>query len=182
MGLRKGQTPKIFEENKKKYNFKNLPPERRKEISKLGAEAREKKHNEKKFLQKCLREILMLKPSSDKQIELLKQIGVPDEEATNHALLMFALFKKGVTGDVAAISKIVEMMEKLELFEDGKQENGQSIIINLLSTGEQYIPTEQDEQDIWKAENGIPLEKPEDMESWETDSTDEDWGEDVYDG
>lgn len=63
-----------------------------------------------------------------------------------------------------------------------EQSNEQNITINLLSVGEQYTLTEQDKEDIEKAEQGIPLEKEEDMESWEMDSTDDDWEQDVYDG
>lgn len=38
--------------------------------------------------------------------------------------------------------------------------------------------TEQDEQDIWKAENGIPLNNAKDMEEWDI----EEWGNEVYTG
>ena len=66
------------------------------------------------------------------------------------------------------------------MFEDGKEETGQNILINLIQQGEQYTPTEQDEQDIWKAEQGLEFTKPDDMEEWNTE--DEEWGDDVYDG
>ena len=38
--------------------------------------------------------------------------------------------------------------------------------------------TEQDEQDIWKAEKGIPLNNAKDMEEWDI----EEWGNEVYTG
>ena len=92
---------------------------------------------------------------------------------------MVALFRKGLTGDVSAIREITAMMDKLDLFEAGKETNGQTITINLVPVGEQYQPTEQDAEDIWKAENGIFDENEnEENEEWETD----DWGEETYDG
>lgn len=39
-------------------------------------------------------------------------------------------------------------------------------------------PYAQDEQDIWKAENGIPLNNAKDMEEWDI----EEWGNEVYTG
>lgn len=156
------------------------PVEERRRISQMGVEARKKKADEKKFLQKNLRELLKLRPSSRKQKEILREMGIEDADITNSMLLMTALFRKGLTGDVAAISKVVEMVEKLELFEDGKEETGQNILINLIQQGEQYTPTEEDEQDIWKAEQGLEFTKPDDMEEWNTE--DDDWGDDVYDG
>lgn len=38
--------------------------------------------------------------------------------------------------------------------------------------------TEQDEQDIWKVENGISLNNAKDMEEWDI----EEWGNEVYTG
>ena len=86
------------------------PVEERRRISQMGVEARKKKADEKKFLQKNLRELLKLKPSSRKQKEILREMGIEDADITNSMLLMTALFRKGLTGDVAAISKVVEMV------------------------------------------------------------------------
>mgnify|MGYP007028835002 FL=1 len=47
------------------------------------------------------------------------------------------------------------------------------------TVGEQYTPTEQEKQDIYKAEQGQEFTKPDDFEDWETE--DNDWGNDVYD-
>jgi len=86
---------------------------------------------------------------------------------------MVALFQKGLTGDVSAIREITDMMDKLEMFENtGKVTS--NITINLVAKGETYQPNEQDEQDIWDAENNT---------DWMEDSEDdEDWGNDIYEG
>lgn len=194
MGKRKGQAPVTYLDGTlDKYNLKNRTPEERKAFAKKGAETRRKNKEEKLALQKVMRALLSMRVSSDKQKQVLKQIGFEDAELTNKTLLMTALFKKGLTGDVSAIKEITDMMDKLELFESGKDVRQQPVIINLVPTGEPTPITEQDEQDIWKAENGIPLTDIKDMEEWNTDdseiwneegieSEEDDWGNEVYDG
>lgn len=136
-----------------------------------------------------MRALLSMRVSSDKQKQVLKQIGFEDKELTNKTLLMTALFKKGLTGDVSAIKEITDMMDKLELFESGKDVRQQPIMINLIPTGTTSQITAEDEKEIWKAENGIPLTDKKDMEAWETDTEEselwddeDDWGSEVYDG
>lgn len=194
MGKKKGQVPKSYEEGKlDKYQFQNLPPEKRKAMAEKSAETRRKKKEEKMMLQNCMKTLLNLRISSDKQKQVLKQMGVEDKELTNKTLLMTALFKKGLTGDVSAIKEIIDMMDKLELFDSGKDVRTQPVYINLVPVGESTEITEQDEQDIWKAENGIPLTEQKQMDIWEvgTDEDseawndlddDSDWGNEVYNG
>lgn len=191
MGKRKGQAPVTYLDGTlDKYNLKNRTPEERKAFAKKGAETRRKNKEEKLALQKVMRALLSMRVSSDKQKQVLKQIGFEDAELTNKTLLMTALFKKGLTGDVSAIKEITDMMDKLELFESGKDVRQQPVIINLVPTGESTPITEQDEKDIWKAENGIPLTDNKDMEEWNTDDSEiwneeineDEWGSEVYDG
>uniref|UniRef100_UPI003AF070FC hypothetical protein n=1 Tax=Holdemanella sp. TaxID=1971762 RepID=UPI003AF070FC len=87
--------------------------------------------------------------------------------------LMVALFKKGLTGDVAAIKEIVSMMDKLDMFKQtGKVQN--EVTINLITQGDVYEPSAKDDEEIWNAENGT---------DWlEEESEEEEWGNDVYDG
>lgn len=170
--------------NKGYQNLKNLKdrtPEERKRISQMGVETRARNKRRRMMLQDLLRELLEMKVSDKKQEEILKRYGFStDTELSNASLLMVALFRKGLTGDVSAIREITAMMDKLDLFEAGKETNSQTVTINLVPVGEQYHPTEQDAEDIWKAENGIFDENEEDDENeeWETD----DWGEETYDG
>lgn len=191
MGKRKGQAPVTYLDGTlDKYNLKNRTPEERKAFAKKAAETKRKNKQEKLALQKVMRTLLSMRVSSDKQKQVLKQIGFEDAELTNKTLLMTALFKKGLTGDVSAIKEITDMMDKLELFESGKDVRQQPVIINLVPTGEPTPITEQDEKDIWKAENGIPLTDTKSMEEWNTDDSEiwneevneDDWGNEVYDG
>jgi hypothetical protein len=187
MGKRKGQAPVTYLDGTlDKYNLKNRTPEERKAFAKKAAETKKKNKQEKLALQKVMRTLLSMRVSSDKQKQVLKQIGFEDAELTNKTLLMTALFKKGLTGDVSAIKEITDMMDKLELFESGKDVRQQPVIINLVPTGEPTPITEQDEKDIWKAENGIPLTDTKNMEEWDTDDSEiwneDDWGNEVYDG
>lgn len=164
----------------RKNNLKSRTPEERHEIAMKGVEARRKKKEQTMALQSCMKQLLSLKVKSEKQKQILKAFGFEDEELTNRTILMVALFKKGLTGDVGAIKEITEMMEELDMVNDGKTVSGRTININLLPTGNTYKQTEEDEQNIWKVENGIAEEKDSDL--WETDPTDENWGNDVYDG
>lgn len=159
-----------------KYQLQNLPPERRREIAKMGAEARKKKKEENMALQRVLRELLNMRISSQKQKQVLKQMGFTDKDLQNKTLLMVALFRKGLTGDVSAIREITTMMDKLDLYSEGKDVRAQQVTINIVSEGEEYEPTEQDKEDIWKAENGIFSNEPEMQEE------EDDWGTDVYEG
>lgn len=173
MSGRKGRVPQSFKDGKiDKYNFKNLSKEQMQKVVQKSVESRKKKKQEKMFLQKCMREILTLNVASNKQKEILRSMGIEDEELTNKTLLMMALFKKGVTGDVGAIKEIVDMIDKLDLFEDSGKLTQNNVTINLIPTGEVYEPSEEDAQDIWKAENGILDDEEDDSE----------WGTDVYNG
>ena len=58
-------------------------------------------------------------------------------------------------------------------------EHNNELTVHLVTVGEQYTPTEQEKQDIYKAEQGQEFTKPDDFEDWETE--DNDWGNDVYD-
>lgn len=153
-------------------NLKNKSPEERRAIAQKGVEARAKKKNERMALQKCMRTLLQLNVTNDKQKQLLRQIGIEDSDLTNQTLLMVALFKKGTMGDVSAIKEIIEMIDKLDMLEHtGKVTS--NITINLVSKGDVYKPNEKDEQDIWNAEN---------ESEWLEEEDDDEWGNDVYYG
>lgn len=153
-------------------NLKNKSPEERRAIAQKGVEARAKKKNERMALQKCMRTLLQLNVTNDKQKQLLRQIGIEDSDLTNQTLLMVALFKKGTMGDVSAIKEIIEMIDKLDMLEHtGKVTS--NITINLVSKGDVYKPNENDEQDIWNAEN---------ESEWLEEEDDDEWGNDVYYG
>lgn len=153
-------------------NLKNKSPEERRAIAQKGVEARAKKKNERMALQKCMRTLLQLNVTNEKQKQLLRQIGIEDSDLTNQTLLMVALFKKGTMGDVSAIKEIIEMIDKLDMLEHtGKVTS--NITINLVSKGDVYKPNEKDEQDIWNAEN---------ESEWLEEEDDDEWGNDVYYG
>ena len=171
MGRKKGRAPRSYVEGNL-VNLKDRTPEERREIALKGVEARRKKKEQNMALQNCMRQLLEMKTNKDKQKQVLRSFGFTDEELTNRSLLMVALFQKGLTGDVSAIREITDMMDKLDMFENtGKVTS--NVTINLVATGETYQPNEQDEQDIWDAENST---------DWMEDEDEEDWGNDIYEG
>lgn len=58
---------------------------------------------------------------------------------------------------------------------NGEENHNNELTVHLVTVGEQYTPTEQEKQDIYKAEQGQEFTKPDDFEDWETE------GNDVYD-
>jgi hypothetical protein len=164
-------------------------PEERRAIARKGIEARkanvEKRKQEKRErmqIQKVMSVILGSEVSNEKQKKLLNSLGFEGEHLTNEMLLMVALFKKGLSGDVNAIRDVTEMMEKLDLYQNSGGEQQQQIVINLMPKGTGYKPSEKIEEQIQRAENGLPLESSvEDDSEWITEDDDEDWGNEVYD-
>lgn len=164
-------------------------PEERRAIARKGIEARkanvEKRKQEKRErmqIQKVMSVILGSEVSNEKQKKLLNSLGFEGEHLTNEMLLMVALFKKGLSGDVNAIRDVTEMMEKLDLYQNSGGEQQQQIVINLMPKGTGHKPTEEIEEQIQRAENGLPLESSvEDDSEWIPEDDDEDWGNEVYD-
>ena len=170
MGRRKGREVKEAETNLIPLNKRS--PEERKRIAMMGVEARRKKKEQNMALQNCMRQLLEMKTNSDKKKQVLRAFGFSDEDLTNRALLMVALFQKGLTGDVSAIKEITDMMDKLDMFENTGRVTS-NVTTNLVAKGETYQPNEADEQEIWDAENNT------DWMEEETDD-DEEWGDEVY--
>lgn len=170
MGRRKGREVKEAETNLIPLNKRS--PEERKRIAMMGVEARRKKKEQNMALQNCMRQLLEMKTNSDKKKQVLRAFGFSDEDLTNRALLMVALFQKGLTGDVSAIKEITDMMDKLDMFENTGRVTS-NVTINLVAKGETYQPNEADEQEIWDAENNT---------DWMEEETDgeEEWGDEVY--
>jgi len=149
--------------------------EERKRISRMGVEARKQKAKEKKNLQMCMKELLSMEVNAhSKKADVLKRYGFTNDELNNKNLLMVALFQKGLTGDVGAIKQIVDMMDKLDMFErTGKVQN--QVTINLVAQGDAYVPSEDIEKEIRAVESG---NSDDDVEWMEEDN--DDWGNDVY--
>lgn len=170
MGRRKGREVKEAETNLIPLNKRS--PEERKRIAMMGVEARRKKKEQNMALQNCMRQLLEMKTNSDKKKQVLRAFGFSDEDLTNRALLMVALFQKGLTGDVSAIKEIIDMMDKLDMFENTGRVTS-NVTINLVAKGETYQPNEADEQEIWDAENNT---------DWMDEETadEEEWGDEVY--
>lgn len=169
MATKRKKEPKEVSENLIPLSERST--EERKRISRMGVEARRRKKEQTMALQGCMRQLLEMKTNSDKKKQVLRSFGFTDEELTNRSLLMVALFQKGLTGDVSAIKEITDMMDKLEMFENTGRVTG-NVTINLVATGESYVPNKEDEQEIWDAENDV---------DWMNDDAD-DWGEEIYHG
>ena len=109
-----------------------------------------------------------MRTRSNKSQALLKEMGFEDADLTNKTLLMVALFKKGLTGDVGAIKEITKMMDELDLYNETGQQRHE-VTINLVAQGDVYVPSESDEKEIWDTQN---------TEDWMMDE--EEWGTDTY--
>lgn len=195
MGMKKGQTPQGYL-NGNLINLRDRSPEERRRIARMGNEAKKKKREQNMILQNTMRQLLTMKVSSNKQKEILKKQGFEGEDLTNQMLLMVALFRKGLTGDVGAIKEITDMMDKLDMYNAGQKVMGQSITINLVPQGTTYEQSKEEEQDIWKAQNGLMEESEEDpWEEWDSEGAtssysghtsilhsedEESWGDEVY--
>ena len=155
MGLRKGQASKAYEEGKMdKYNFANLPKETLRDYAQKGVEARKKNAEKRKTMNELLQNLLNLGVKSKKSKDLLKSMGIDDEDMTNKMLLAVALFKKGLSGDVGAIEKIINYSE--EISEDTTTSN---IVINVQTVYRKTrtIKTDgkgqidiTDDEDVWE--------------------------------
>ena len=183
-GLKKGDVPDSYKTGKlQKKGFQNRTKEEMQEIIKKSLEVRRANHKRKVALQETMRTLLSMPANNSKQKQILKEYGFTDSEITNKTVLMVALYRKGLTGDVAAIREIINMAEKLDLFEDGKKRVNTPITINLVTKGEEHVITQEEQKEIWEAENSIyDTDEPESGE-WDAsqgDILDDDWGNDVY--
>lgn len=163
----------------KRNGFQNKSKEEMKEIVRKSHEARKRNAEKKMALQECMRTLLSLKPRSREQREILEKFGFTDEEISNRALLMTALFQKGIHGDVSAIKEIVDMMEKLDMFQESGRVQG-NVYINVLPVGNAYVPNAQDEEEIQKVENGEIKQNNDDLWDVDMEMDDETWGNEVY--
>ena len=57
---------------------------------------------------------------------------------------------------------------------NGEENHNNELTVNVVSVGKEHNLTLKEEQDIWKAEQGLEFTKPDDMEEWNTE-------DDVYD-
>lgn len=172
--MKKGQAPQAYLDGKiDKHNFRNLPEDKLKEISAKGVAKRKENREQKLALQECMKALLSAKVTTQKQRNILKEYGFEKEQLQNQQLLMVALFRKGITGDVSAIKEIREMVTELGLDEEKEEQKQTGVTINLIAKGKTTVITSpEEEQDIWEAENGIIAE----------DNMEEEWGTDVYEG
>lgn len=123
-----GKGPKSFQEGKlQKRDFRSRTPEEMAEIQRRAKEARQKKCAARKAMREQLSVLLKMDVTDREQKEMLREMGVEDEEMCNQMVLMVALFKKGARGDVAAIKQIDDMTNGIV------PEQSQPIVINIKS-------------------------------------------------
>lgn len=170
-------------------NLADRPAEERRAIAQKSAEVRRKKKENRMALQECMRQLLNLPIHTASQKRVLKEFGFTDKDFKNKTILMVALFQKGLTGDVPAIREIINMMDKLQMFESAEKATGQNVTINVIPVGSNFEITAEDAELIKRAEAGeqsISLEE-DPTESWDVEGMDEDseeweeWGNETYD-
>jgi len=90
------------------YNFKNLPPEKRKEISRKGAAAVQALHGEKKTAREALEKILTLKindnilAGADLDPEIAQRLKRDNPDATLYDLIQLVAVGRAVGGNIKA--------------------------------------------------------------------------------
>lgn len=164
-----------------KYGLQYRTKEEVQEIVKKSKEQRKKNTKEKMMLQKCMQTLLALPVVGEHNKVILQQFGFSDPDHDNKTLLMVALFKKGLSGDVSAIKEITDMMDKLDIYQETKKLQG-NVTVNILPVGAQYVTTEADEEAIRKAQEDSGWMDDEKPDTWDIGDIDDDWGEEVYKG
>lgn len=138
MGLKKGQASKAFLDGKmEKYNFKNLSEEEKHEIAMKGVQARVEKMKARKAMKEQLELLLSLDVTKDREKERLAELGFYDNEMNNQLLLVTALFKKALTGDVAAFKQINDILNGVDAQVDST--SVQAPVINIISTSSKRV-------------------------------------------
>lgn len=163
------------------YGQQYRTKEERSRIAKKGVQARMKNQYEKLHLQRCMKALLTMDVPNDKYVEILKEFGYSEYEDLNNAtLLMVALFRKGLSGDVSAIREITEMMDKLDVYQETKKVQ-QEVNIFIQPVGKQYVPNDADEEEIRKAEQDESW-MDEQKDEWDIEEDTEEWGNEIYEG
>lgn len=170
------------------YGQQYRTKEERSAIAKKGVKARMKNQYEKLHLQRCMKALLSMDVPEQQHVEILKKFGYNEYEDLNNAtLLMVALFRKGLSGDVSAIREITEMMDKLDVYQETKRVQ-QEVNIFIQPVGKQYVPNEKDEEEIRRAEEDEDWMEEQtdewnmDAEEGDEDGPGEDWENEVYMG
>lgn len=151
MPLKKGQASKAFQEGKmEKYNFKNLPVERRKEIAANAAKKRKENAAKRKAMKEQMEMLLDLDVTKPIDKKMLKELGVDPALMNNQMLLLASLMKKGFSGDVAAFKEIRNVLEGILPEEEG-QANYVIPNITIVGVNPSEVTIYQDTED-WEDE------------------------------
>ena len=100
-------------------NDKRTPKERRRNAQKAGKASGEARR-QRKTLKENMNLLLGLDVTGTKDFNKLTAMGIPVEEIDNSMLLTAALFRKAVSGDVAAYKEIRDLIG-----EGGESESGE---------------------------------------------------------
>ena len=180
MAGRRGAPPSFKEGKLQKRDFRSRTPEEMAEIQKKAAETRRKKCAARKAMREQLSMLLKMDVSDVEQKQMLKDMGLDDEEMCNQMVLMVALFKKGAKGDVAAIKQIDDMTNGIV------PEQSQPIVINIKSakgdtveaegTGIRKSKARHDDEavKITGSKASVKIKQEADDEAW-PDEDDEGW-------
>lgn len=147
-------------------SFADLTPEDRKEMGRKSAAAKRRKKEQRMKLHTAMNELLDKDVVDDAQISLLRRLGYDDDEMINSVLLMAALFTRGASGDVYAISKIIDMQKELDEA-NGAGNSSQSVVINVNATGSSHTMSQDEEDAIYQAESGNAV--IDDNDDWDVD-------------
>ena len=119
-----------------KGNIGNLQPVQTKEEAKKrgsnGGKKSGKVRRERKLARECMEMILSLDTKSQKQKELMTNLGIKDKEQKNIMSLMASMFMKAVvTGEPNAVKSVLEIAGEMEATPQGEEKP--TININVMA-------------------------------------------------
>lgn len=171
MPLRKGQPSEAYKKGLlQKKDLRSRTPEERKEISRKGVEARIKKSQARKRMREQLDVLLKMDVKDKDYKKLMDELGIDDSEQCNQMLLMVALFKRGISGDVQAIKQIDDMTNGIV----NEVNSTQPIVINISSASNMKASSNSNVEI-----NEESQEADDEWADWDESEDEEDgWGED----
>lgn len=100
------------EKNLEGHGLHQIAASRQREIARMGGEACQRKIKQKKKMAE-LAKIIAENPASAKSKKDLKKLGIEDEDATNTAAVVAAVFNRAIEGDIKAVDKWEKLTETI---------------------------------------------------------------------
>lgn len=134
MATQKGKTPRKVSENSLKnlQRLDKIDPERAREIRSKGGRKATDLIRKRKSMKENMDMILSLKPDDSSVLQRqARKMGISEEDIDNQTIMLLALFKKAIKGDVPACKEIRLMVGELFPLEEESSLPDNNITIKL---------------------------------------------------